>query len=80
MNSFFLAKLSPNTPGHYKQRFIFDLYDDDKDGYIDYTELFDIMKHIVVNNLETQQLEELCHRTIVEVSAVYNLIETYIYI
>ena len=49
-----------------KLRFAFKIYDIDKDGYISNGELFIVLKIMVGNNLEDDQLQQIVDRTIVE--------------
>ncbi|CDJ35737.1 protein phosphatase 2b regulatory subunit, putative [Eimeria mitis] len=49
-----------------KTKFAFDVYDINKDGHISNGELFAVMKMMVGNNLNDQQLQQLVDRTIVQ--------------
>lgn len=49
-----------------KLKFAFKIYDIDKDGYISNGELFIVLKIMVGNNLEDDQLQQIVDRTIVE--------------
>lgn len=47
-----------------KLRFAFKVYDVDKDGYISSTDLFQVLKMMVGNNLNDEQLQQIVDRTI----------------
>ncbi|KAK5780352.1 calcineurin regulatory subunit B PWA37_002687 [Arxiozyma heterogenica] len=49
-----------------KLNFAFKIYDIDKDGYISNGELFIVLKIMVGNNLDDDQLQQIVDRTIVE--------------
>ncbi|AET40869.1 calcineurin regulatory subunit B Ecym_7012 [Eremothecium cymbalariae DBVPG len=49
-----------------KLKFAFKIYDIDKDGYISNGELFIVLKIMVGNNLEDDQLQQIVDRTIME--------------
>ena len=49
-----------------KLRFAFKIYDIDKDGFISNGELFIVLKIMVGNNLEDEQLQQIVDRTIME--------------
>ncbi|CCE61865.1 hypothetical protein TPHA_0B01930 [Tetrapisispora phaffii CBS 4417] len=49
-----------------KLRFAFKIYDIDKDGYISNGELFIVLKIMVGNNLDDEQLQQVVDRTIME--------------
>lgn len=50
------AKLTAGVDEREKMRFAFDIYDVDKDGMISNGELFGVMKMMVGNNLNDQQV------------------------
>jgi len=49
-----------------KLNFAFKIYDIDKDGYISNGELFIVLKIMVGNNLDDEQLQQIVDRTIME--------------
>ncbi|KAJ1940024.1 calcineurin regulatory beta sub-unit [Linderina pennispora] len=49
-----------------KLRFMFKIYDMDRDGYISNGELFLVLKMMVGNNLTPQQLQQIVDKTIME--------------
>ena len=49
-----------------KLKFAFEIYDMDKDGYISNGELFLVLKKMVGNNLDDDQLQQIVDRTIME--------------
>lgn len=55
----FSAKLTAGVDEKEKMRFAFDIYDVDKDGHISNGELFGVMKMMVGNNLNDQQVCEI---------------------
>ncbi|RNA13594.1 calcineurin B homologous 1 [Brachionus plicatilis] len=55
----------PNTIEN-KLRFIFDMYDRDKDNFINQNELLSILQMIVGDNLPEDQLNAIADRTIIE--------------
>lgn len=61
-----LAKLAAGTDEFQKTKFAFDVYDINKDGSISNGELFAVMRMMVGNNLNDQQLQQLVDRTIVQ--------------
>eukprot|EP01057_Protomagalhaensia_wolfi_P000898 Protomagalhaensia_wolfi_Nauph_80__897@NODE_1517_length_1492_cov_120_861666_g1176_i0_p2_GENE_NODE_1517_length_1492_cov_120_861666_g1176_i0NODE_1517_length_1492_cov_120_861666_g1176_i0_p2_ORF_typecomplete_len178_score34_69EFhand_7/PF13499_6/0_0023EFhand_7/PF13499_6/3_3e10EFhand_7/PF13499_6/8e16EFhand_1/PF00036_32/0_0083EFhand_1/PF00036_32/1_3e05EFhand_1/PF00036_32/6_3e07EFhand_1/PF00036_32/1_1e07EFhand_8/PF13833_6/0_00035EFhand_8/PF13833_6/5e05EFhand_8/PF13833_6/0_12EFhand_8/PF13833_6/4_3e07EFhand len=61
-----LAKLTAGTDEYQKTKFAFDIYDVNKDGYISNGELFTVMKMMVGNNLNDNQLQQLVDRTILQ--------------
>ncbi|CDJ48397.1 protein phosphatase 2b regulatory subunit, putative [Eimeria brunetti] len=61
-----LSKLAAGTDEMQKTKFAFDVYDINKDGHISNGELFAVMKMMVGNNLNDQQLQQLVDRTIVQ--------------
>jgi len=61
-----LAKLTAGVDESQKTKFAFDVYDVNKDGYISNGELFTVMKIMVGNNLNDQQLQQLVDRTIIQ--------------
>jgi len=61
-----LAKLTAGTDEYQKTKFAFDVYDVNKDGFISNGELFTVMKIMVGNNLNDQQLQQLVDRTIIQ--------------
>ncbi|KAL8437068.1 hypothetical protein ACSSS7_001225 [Eimeria intestinalis] len=61
-----LSKLAAGTDEMQKTKFAFDVYDINKDGHISNGELFAVMKMMVGNNLNDQQLQQLVDRTILQ--------------
>jgi len=61
-----LAKLAAGTDESQKVKFAFDIYDLNKDGFISNGELFSVMKMMVGNNLNDQQLQQLVDRTMLQ--------------
>lgn len=61
-----LAKLTAGTDESQKTKFAFEVYDINKDGYISNGELYTVMKMMVGNNLNDQQLQQLVDRTIMQ--------------
>ncbi|XP_026194137.1 calcineurin subunit B [Cyclospora cayetanensis] len=61
-----LSKLAAGTDELQKTKFAFDVYDINKDGHISNGELFAVMKMMVGNNLNDQQLQQLVDRTILQ--------------
>eukprot|EP01054_Gregarina_sp_Poly1_P007728 Gregarina_sp_Poly_1__7727@NODE_4364_length_623_cov_125_127698_g2902_i0_p1_GENE_NODE_4364_length_623_cov_125_127698_g2902_i0NODE_4364_length_623_cov_125_127698_g2902_i0_p1_ORF_typecomplete_len182_score24_65EFhand_7/PF13499_6/0_0033EFhand_7/PF13499_6/1_2e09EFhand_7/PF13499_6/4_2e15EFhand_1/PF00036_32/0_016EFhand_1/PF00036_32/1_3e05EFhand_1/PF00036_32/1_6e06EFhand_1/PF00036_32/4_1e07EFhand_5/PF13202_6/2_2e03EFhand_5/PF13202_6/0_0027EFhand_5/PF13202_6/0_012EFhand_5/PF13202_6/0_0029EFhand_5/PF13202_6 len=61
-----LAKLTAGTDEYQKTKFAFDIYDVNKDGFISNGELFTVMKMMVGNNLNDNQLQQLVDRTILQ--------------
>lgn len=61
-----LSKLAAGTDETLKTKFAFDVYDINKDGHISNGELFAVMKMMVGNNLNDQQLQQLVDRTILQ--------------
>lgn len=61
-----LAKLAAATDSYQKLKFVFDVYDVRKDGYISNGELFTVMKIMVGSNLTDVQLQQLVDRTILQ--------------
>lgn len=51
-----LANLSSGAEENSKIRFVFDIYDLDKDGFISNGDLFGVLKIMVGNNLGDRQL------------------------
>ena len=49
-----------------KLKFAFKIYDIDKDGFISNGELYIVLKIMVGNNLEDEQLQQIVDRTIME--------------
>ncbi|GAV47564.1 hypothetical protein ZYGR_0H04100 [Zygosaccharomyces rouxii] len=49
-----------------KLKFVFKIYDIDKDGYISNGELFIVLKVMVGNNLDDEQLQQIVDRTVME--------------
>lgn len=56
-----LSKLAAGTDEMQKTKFAFDVYDINKDGHISNGELFAVMKMMVGNNLNDQQVGETGH-------------------
>ncbi|WFD44909.1 Calcineurin subunit B [Malassezia psittaci] len=48
------------------ERFVFKVYDMDRDGYISNGELFLVLKMMVGTNLKDQQLQQIVDKTIME--------------
>lgn len=53
-----LSKLAAGTDEMQKTKFAFDVYDINKDGHISNGELFAVMKMMVGNNLNDQQVRQ----------------------
>lgn len=49
-----------------KLRFAFEIYDIDRDGFISNGELYIVLKKMVGDNLESDQLQQIVDRTIME--------------
>eukprot|EP00835_Amoeboradix_gromovi_P004853 NODE_408_length_9221_cov_0.216400.p5 type:complete len:195 gc:universal NODE_408_length_9221_cov_0.216400:3919-3335(-) len=49
-----------------KLKFLFQVYDIDKDGFISNTELFAVLKMMVGSNLNPEQLQQIVDKTILE--------------
>lgn len=60
-----LSKLSESGSEDDKLRFLFSIYDMDKDGFISNGELFRVLKMMVGNNLTDVQLQQLVDRTLI---------------
>ncbi|CAG9324472.1 unnamed protein product [Blepharisma stoltei] len=60
-----LSKLSEAGSEDDKLRFLFSIYDMDKDGFISNGELFRVLKMMVGNNLTDIQLQQLVDRTLI---------------
>lgn len=60
-----LSKLSESGSEDDKLRFLFSIYDMDKDGFISNGELFRVLKMMVGNNLTDIQLQQLVDRTLI---------------
>lgn len=67
-----LSKLSSGGSEEDKMRFLFAIYDIDKDGYISNGELFKVLKMMVGNNLNDIQLQQLVDRTIIKADEDYD--------
>ncbi|KAH8739664.1 hypothetical protein FG386_001221 [Cryptosporidium ryanae] len=61
-----LARLAVGTDPEEKMKFAFDIYDVNGDGWISNGELFKVMKMMVGDNLEDQQLQQLVDRCIIQ--------------
>ena len=48
-----------------KLKFAFKIYDMDRDGFISNTELFQVLKMMVGNNLKDTQLQQIVDKTII---------------
>jgi serine/threonine-protein phosphatase 2B regulatory subunit len=59
-----LSVLSDSAHRTEKLRFAFRIYDYDKDGFIDKNDLYNVVKMMVGNNLNENQIKQLVDRTI----------------
>jgi len=61
-----LSTLSDKGSKEAKLKFVFSVYDMDKDGFISNGELFQVLKMMVGSNLTDQQLQQIVDKTIME--------------
>jgi Ca2+-binding EF-hand superfamily protein len=61
-----LSPLSPVSSREEKLRFVFKIYDVDNDGFISTKDLNQVLKMLVGENLDEQQLNTISNKTILE--------------
>ena len=67
-----IGRLSAAATAEDKEKFLFEVYDVNKDGFISHSDLFKVMKMMVGTNLNDQQLQQLVDRAIRNADKEYN--------